>query len=170
MRYIFCPNCGTKLTKILAGDDGPVPYCNLCQKRWFDTFSSCVIVLTYNEFDEIVLTRQNYLSKEFATITSGYITPGETAEESAIREVKEELGLDLETLEYGGTYWFEENDMLMHGFLGFTHKKDFVLSSEVDSAKWVPALDVSKFLYPDFPGNAAYGLYRKFLKKKGFEK
>ena len=164
MRYRYCPVCGTKLTEKKAGDDGMVPYCPRCDKRWFDNFQSCVIVLTYNEFDEVVLARQGYLSDKYATITSGFMTPGETAEESALREVKEELGLDLETLEYAGTYWFGARDQLMHGFLGFARKQELRLSPEVDSAEWVPASDVPKYLYPDFPGNAAYALYRKFLK------
>jgi len=43
-----------------------------------------VLVLIYNEFDEIVLTRQNYISRQYATFASGVITPGETAEECAI--------------------------------------------------------------------------------------
>lgn len=166
MRYTFCPDCGHKLTEILAGDDGMVPYCGDCEKRWFDTFQSCVIVLTYNEFDEMVLARQSYLSDRYASITSGYMAPGETAEETAIREVREEPGLDLETLEYAGTYWFGARDMLMHGFIGFTHKKDLQLSSEVDSAEWVPALEAPKTMFPDGPGNSAYAIYRKFLKMR----
>lgn len=166
MRYKFCPACGSKLTQIHAGDDGMVPYCADCKKHWFDAFHSCVIVLTYNEFDEIVLARQGYLSDTYASMTSGYITPGETAEETAIREVKEELGLDIEVLEYAGTYWFGSRDMLMHGFIGFTHKKAFQLSEEIDSAQWVPALDAPKSMFPDGPENSSFAIYRKFLKKR----
>ena len=167
MRYKYCPMCGTKLTEIHCGDDGMVPYCEPCDKRWFDTFHSCVIVLTYNEFDEIVLARQSYLSDKYSAITSGYISPGETAEECALREVEEELGLQLETLEYAGTYWFGANDMLMHGFMGFAHKQELHLSEEVDSAEWVPALEGPKTMFPDMPGNAMYGIYRKYLAKRG---
>lgn len=58
MRYKYCPDCGTKLIPKHAGDDGAVPYCESCKEFRFDTFHSCVIVLTYNEFDEIILCRQ----------------------------------------------------------------------------------------------------------------
>lgn len=163
MRYIYCPQCGRKLTETHAGDDGMVPYCEHCRKRWFDTFQSCVIVLTYNEFDEIVLCHQAYLSDRYSSVTSGYMVPGETAEETAVREVKEELGLNIEKLSYAGTMWFDEKDMLMHEFIGFTHKKDLKLSEEVDSAEWVPAADAPKTMFPDSPGNALYDLYRKYL-------
>ncbi|EGN57460.1 hypothetical protein PRBRB14_21770 [Hallella multisaccharivorax DSM 17128] len=56
MRYKYCPNCGAKLSLREAGDDGKVPYCDHCQKYWFDTFSDAVIVLVYNEKNEIALS------------------------------------------------------------------------------------------------------------------
>lgn len=55
------------------------------------------------ENDEIVLCRQGYLSDCYTSFTSGYITPGETAEETAVREVTEELGLDIESKEERGS-------------------------------------------------------------------
>lgn len=167
MRYVYCPKCGAKLTDRAAGDDGSVPYCTACEKYWFDTFASCAIVLIYNELDEIVLCRQGYLSDRYATVTSGYITPGENAEQAARREAKEELGLDLGELEYGGTYWFAIGDMLMHAFLAYCPKCELRLSSEIDSAGWVPATQAHLSLFPDAPGNAAFGLLRQFLKKRG---
>lgn len=167
MHYKYCPECGTKLVGKDAGDDGDVPFCATCNKYWFDTFSNCVLVLTYNEYDEIVLARQGYLSDKYATFTSGYMTPGEIAEETAIREVKEELGIDIQRLEYEGTYWFEAKQMLMHGFIGYAPKCEIVLSKEVDSAEWVPAVKAPDLMFPDGPGNAAYAIFKKFLKMRG---
>ena len=83
MHYEYCPHCGQKLVDRQAGDDGLIPYCNSCKKYWFDTFASCVIILIYNEQDEVMLCRQEYLSKEYEVITSGFIIPGETAEAAA---------------------------------------------------------------------------------------
>ncbi len=167
MHYKYCPECGTKLVDKIAGDDGNVPFCEKCKKHWFDSFSSCVIVLVYNEFDEVILARQGYLSDKYASFTSGYMTVGETAEEAAIREVKEELGVDIESLQYAGTYWFELRGQLMHGFIGYANKSDLKLSTEVDSAEWVPALDAPKTMFPDGPGNSAYAIYRIYLKSRG---
>lgn len=122
MRYTYCPQCGKLLIGKSAGDDGEVPYCDNCHKFWFDSFSSCVIILVVNEYHEIAMLRQNYLSDQYWTYVAGYIKPGETTEETAVREVREELGLTLDRLEYGGTYWFAEREQLMHGFIGFTKK------------------------------------------------
>ncbi|BBF42517.1 NADH pyrophosphatase [Lachnospiraceae bacterium KM106-2] len=166
MRYKFCPECGAKLIEKPAGDDGLVPFCKFCDRYWFDSFSSCVIILVANEYDELVLIRQGYLSKQYASFVAGYMTPGENAEETAMREVKEEIGIDVEKLEYAGTYWFDAKGLLMHGFLAYARKCDLVLSSEVDSASWVPAKEAPAYMFPDSPGNAASAIYKKYIKKK----
>ncbi|MBQ9060439.1 MAG: NUDIX domain-containing protein [Firmicutes bacterium] len=166
MRYEYCPKCGKKLTDRPAGDDGKVPYCEACEKYWFDSFASCVIIQITNEYDEIVLLRQSYMSDEYRNYVSGYMVPGENAEEAALREVREETGLQLDSLEYGGTWWYGEGDMLMHGFFGSVKKQDFHLSPEVDSADWIPWQEAPKYMYPDMPGNAQQGLYRIFVKRK----
>lgn len=170
MRYRYCPQCGTELGEIRAGDDGMVPWCPKCDKRWFDTFQDCVIVLTHDELDEIVLARQGRLSDRYASVTSGYITPGETAEQAAAREVREELGLEVERLAYAGTYWYGRGDMLMHGFVAFSPKRELVLSGELDSAEWVPALEAPKVMFPDGSGGALYGVYHEFLRMRGLER
>lgn len=164
MHYIYCPLCGKKLIDKMAGDDGYVPFCEQCNRYWFDTFSSCSIVLVANQYNEIALLRQQYMSDSFATFVSGYITPGENAEETAVREVKEELGITIEKLQYAGTYWFASKELLMHGFIGFTTKSDFTLSGEVDSAEWVAALKAPETMFPDRPGNVMFPIYRSYLK------
>ena len=77
-------------------------------------------------------------------------------------EVKEELGLELDRFEYGGTYWFADHEQLMHGFIGFTRKKDFVLSSEVNEAEWVPTSEALSKLFPARPGNTLQPLFHKY--------
>lgn len=170
MHYKFCPECGEKLTGRPAGDDGLVPYCDKCEKYWFDSFASCVIILIYNEFNEVVLLKQLYLSDKYLTFTSGFMTPGESAEETAIREAKEEIGIDIKELEYAGTYWFAKREQLMHGFMAYVPKCEFKLSSEVDEASWVPADEVGDKIFPEAPGNAAYAIYKRFLQEKGIQK
>lgn len=78
MRYTYCSQCGKMLIGKSASDDGEVPYCDSCRKFWFDSFSSCVIILVVNEYHEIAMRRQNYLSDQYWTYVAGYIKPGET--------------------------------------------------------------------------------------------
>ena len=166
MHFYYCPKCGEKLVLKQAGDDGKVPFCENCRQYYFDVFPSCVIVMTYNEYGEIALCRQNYMSDKYYNITSGYIDVGETAEHAAVREVKEELGLDVEKLTYTGTYWFSPKGLLMHGFIAFARKAEFKLSVEVDEARWVDALEAPKIMFPESPDNAIYPIYRKYLEMR----
>jgi len=167
MHYKYCPQCGAALVDKPAGDDGDVPYCEECGKYWFDSFASCVIVMVVNELDEIALLRQGYISDQYYTFVAGYITPGENAEQTAVREVKEELGLGIERLEYAGTHWFAKREQLMHAYIGYVKKARFNLSTEVDAAFWVPAAEALSMMFPDVPGNTQHILYRKYLESRG---
>ncbi len=167
MRYIYCPQCGNRLTERQAGDDGPVPFCTTCEKFWFDAFASCVIVLVANEEHEIALLRQLYLSDRHHTFVAGFIKPGETAEETAVREVSEELGLEVKELVFVASCWFAKREQLMFGFIGMTEKRDFVLSGEVDEAIWVPVAEAPQKMFPDVKGNTQHILYRRYLELVG---
>ena len=140
-----------------------MPWCENCSQFWFDTFASCVIILVANEYNEIALLQQNYLSNEYRSFVAGYIKPGDNAEETAIREVEEELGLKLDSLEYAGTYWFSLRGQLMHGFIGRAKKKELVLSQEVNRADWVSYDKAPELMFPDMPGNAMHPIYRQFV-------
>ena len=89
MRFIYCPICGSKLILKNIGDDGLTPYCDTCRQPRFDMFSTCVITLVINNEGKVALLKQNYISTEYRTLVSGYMIPGETAEEAAKREVME---------------------------------------------------------------------------------
>lgn len=166
MHYKFCPECGLKLIDKLAGDEGNVPFCTACNRYWFDSFNSCSIMMVVNEMDEVALLTQKYLSDKYKTFVSGYITPGETAEETAIREVREEIGIEIECLEYAGTYWFEAKGLLMHGYIGYASKSAFKLSKEVDDAEWVSVSEIETYIFPESPGNAMHPIYRRYLESK----
>ena len=168
MHFQFCPICGSKLTLKEAGDDGMVPYCEPCAKMWFDMFSSCIIALVANEYHEIALLLQPSLSKR-GVFVSGYITPGESAEDAAVREIKEELGLDVEKLESTGTFWFKKRGQLMHGFIANVRKQELICSSEIESASWVPAEKAPEIMFEDWNGNRAWDIYRSYMRETGTE-
>lgn len=163
----YCPECGAKLIERAAGDDGMVPYCAECERYWFDSFASCVIVMVVNERNEIALLHQSYISDEYETFVAGFMTPGENAEEAAAREVREELGLEVVKLVYAGTHWFEKREQLMHAFIGYVEKGEFKLSSEVDGASWVHFSEAPERMFPDRPGNTQHILYRKYREMMG---
>jgi NAD+ diphosphatase len=138
MHFTFCPHCGTRLINKEIGDEGMIPYCEICQVPLWDMFTSCVICAIVNEFDEIALIRQQYVSTTSYCCIAGIIKLGEDAEETAIREIKEEIGLDVRKIQYIRSYFYDKKSMLMLGYRADVKKDDFTISKEVDSAEWIP--------------------------------
>ena len=90
--------------------------------------------------------------------------PGETVEETAIREVREESGLDVEIIRPIGSidYWFavpgERVHKIVHFFLmraqgGDTSRHDH----EYDDVRWVPVTEARRML--------TYDTYREMLQR-----
>lgn len=138
MHFTYCPHCGTKLVGREIGDEGIIPFCESCNVPLWDMFTTCIIAAVVNEYNEVALLRQNYVSQTKYVCVAGIMKLGESAEETAIREIKEEIGQDVETLEFIHSYPYEKKEMLMLGFKATVRKKDFKLSKEVDSVEWFP--------------------------------
>lgn len=163
MRFIHCPFCGQKLTKKEIGDEGLIPFCDNCQTPLWDMFTTSVICAVVNEEEEIVLLRQNYVSTANHVCVAGIMKIGENAEDTVAREIKEEIGLDVEKVEYIRSYAYDKKEMLMLGFCAYAKKKTLVLSGEVDAAEWVPlgeALDKLR------EGSIAWQLVREVMNSR----
>lgn len=137
MHFSFCPYCGSKLENREIGDEGLIPYCAGCKMPLWDMFTTCIIAAVVNEEREVALLRQNYVSATKYVCVAGVMKLGESAEETAVREVKEEIGLDVQALDYIKTYPYEKKEMLMIGYRAVVRKADFSLSKEVDAVEWV---------------------------------
>lgn len=145
----------------MVGDEGATPWCAACQKPLFDMFSSCIIALVVNQYGEAAVLRQDYISHTYHNLVSGYIKPGETAEDCARREILEELGLEVWDLRLTETYWFTQKDMLMIGCLARVDKAPFRLSGEVERAVWVPVGEALTMVHPE--GSVSYDMLARYL-------
>lgn len=149
MKFSYCPDCGSKLSCRQLGDEVGVPWCDACGRPWFDMFPCCVITLVTNGAGRVLLLHQNYIHPVYRNLVSGYITPGENAEAAAVREIKEETGLDVSEVRIAGTWWFAKKQMLMVGFTAVADDTaPLKLSSEVDSASWHPASEALLLVHP----------------------
>ena len=141
MHFTYCPHCGTKLIQKEIGDEGCIPFCTICNIPLWDMFTTSMICAVVDEQNEIALLRQDYVSTTHSVCVAGIMKLGESAEETAVREIKEELGLKTECLTYIRSYPYEKKEMLMLGYMAKVKKAEFVLSKEVDSAEWIPLED-----------------------------
>ena len=135
MQFDYCPKCGQHLDDIKCGDDD-CKICPSCKGIYGSSPFPVVEVLVINEFNEILLLKQNYISTEKWTVVSGYMTDGETIEDAVAREVKEETGQDVIKCQYISSYYFAPKQLIMIGFIAYVNKSDFIISNEVDDIKW----------------------------------
>lgn len=136
MHFTYCPYCGTKAIQKTIGDEGKIPFCVRCNLPLWDMFTTSIICAVVNENKEIALLRQEYVSTTKFVCVAGIMKLGETAEDTVRREIKEEIGLNVETVEYISSYPYLKKEMLMLGYRATVKKADFILSGEVDSAEW----------------------------------
>ncbi|MBR4027038.1 MAG: NUDIX domain-containing protein [Lachnospiraceae bacterium] len=162
MHFRYCPYCGSELTQRRIGDEGMIPFCEKCDIPLWDMFTTSIICAVVNECGEVALLRQNYVSTTSYVCVAGIMKMGESAEETAIREIKEELGLTVETLKYIQSYPYEKKELLMLGYLAKVKKEEFVLSCEVDSAEWVKFEDA---LGKMRKGSIAWQLVKKVIEE-----
>lgn len=148
MRYNYCPDCGERLIDKNIGDEGMIPFCEKCSRPWFDGFYTCILAAVVNEFGEVALIRQGYVSTEYCVGVAGHIKCGETAETAAAREVMEEIGLVPESVKFIQSSWYEKKGMLMLGFRVNVKKGSLTPSCEVDSADWYSPEEALKALRP----------------------
>lgn len=163
MRFHYCPDCGSKLELRQIGDEGDTPWCPQCQRPLFDQFSTCIIALVVNDREEAVILRQGYISQKYGNLVSGFMKPGECAEECAQREVEEELGLRVTELELVRTWWMEKKELLMIGFFARTTGSELNLSGEVDAARWVPVKEALGQVHPE--GSISHALVAAYLER-----
>ena len=110
MHFTYCPYCGEKAIQKEIGVEGLIPFCELCSTPLWDMFSTSIICAVVNEYQEIALLRQNYVSESSYVCVAGVMKLGESAEETVIREIKEELGLDVKELQYIRSYPYENKE------------------------------------------------------------
>ncbi|WP_454054216.1 NAD(+) diphosphatase [Clostridium sp. Marseille-Q7071] len=157
----FCQICGEKLMLKQIGDEGMIPYCKTCNKPYFKSPAPCVLVVVINEYNEVVLLKQDYVSKTNWGLIAGFITEGENAEETVLREVKEETGLNVKSFQYISSFHHSSRNLLMLGYLAFVEKSEFIKSCEVDQISWVSINDANLKLRE---GSIGKQLFKKAIK------
>ncbi|MEM9232983.1 MAG: NAD(+) diphosphatase [Pseudomonadota bacterium] len=100
--------------------------------------------------DEVCLGRGPHFPPGFLSTFAGFLEAGETLEECAIREVKEETGLKITKVEYLFSQPWPFPSSLMVGFLAQVTGKDLTLDpEEIVEARWCSKEEILKGLAGD---------------------
>ena len=135
----FCPRCGSSRFPATGSRSFE---CADCSFNYYINSSAAVAVLLFNEKGKLLLTRrafEPYVGK--LDLPGGFIDPMETGEQAAVREIKEELGIEIHSLRYFGSY---PNEYVFSGFSVFTLDMAFMAKTE-SLHQMTPMDDVASF-------------------------
>jgi len=94
----FCPRCGSSQFRTIGSR---AKKCENCSFTYYFNASAAVAALIFDEKGKLLLTRravEPHLG--MLDLPGGFIEPMESAEEAVSRELKEELGADVISIEY----------------------------------------------------------------------
>jgi len=112
----FCGQCGTP-TESLAGERAK--RCPACGLISYPRLSPAIIIAVVRHTEQgrrLLLARNHRFAPGRFSVIAGYVEPGETLEECARREVREEVGIEIEAIRYFGSQPWPFPNSLMIGF------------------------------------------------------
>ena len=139
--FKFCPRCGSGS---FINDSFRSFRCSDCGFQYYINSSAAVAAIIFNEKKELLLTVRAFEpNKGMLDLPGGFVDPGENAEETLIREIKEELNLDIVELSYFASF---PNEYPFSGLTVSTLDLAFICRIN-DFSKIKCADDVSGYLF-----------------------
>lgn len=117
----FCSHCGGK---IIPSSHDYGRKCENCGMMFYVTQSPAIIVAVENE-GKLLLAHNSAWPEDRYSVIAGFVEPGERLEDTVIREIHEEVAIDVSDIKYFGSQTWPFPNSLM---LGFTAK---YLSGEI---------------------------------------
>jgi NAD+ diphosphatase len=144
----FCGTCGAK------NEDAPTQtqrICPKCGRTEFPRICPAVIVLITDDKNRILLAHNKRFKARVYSHISGFNEAGETLEETVVREIREEVDIEVKDIVYIKSQPWPFPSSLMLGFKARyssgTIKPD---GDEIEDAKWFTKDDL-----PDLPGEGS---------------
>ena len=131
----YCMECGTKLKRKPLKGEGEIPYCEHCKSFLFPVFSTACSMIVLNPKKTKILLIQQY-GREDYILVAGYVSKGEDAETAALREIREELGVEAADIRFNRTHYFGPSNTLMINFRILLDSEEIHPNEEIDSWQW----------------------------------
>mgnify|MGYP000022825261 CR=1 FL=1 len=151
-RFKFCPKCGGKLAnKKVLGRSRLV--CENCNFIFYQDPKPTVGVFIVDNNKVLLAKRAVAPFKGWWDSIGGFMEEGETPQETAVRETKEETGLDVELIDILGVGRdkYEEQYTVPIAFLGKIVDGKPKPADDVEELEWFPLDDLPKNI--SFAGN-----------------
>jgi NAD+ diphosphatase len=132
----FCGRCATPTERAPGERAMRCPACGLSA---YPRIAPAIIVLV-TKGDLALLAHGSRFPAPFYSTLAGFVEPGESLEETLVREVKEEVGIDVGDIRYFGSQSWPFPHSLMLGFFATWKSGGIVCEpSEIVDAKWFSA-------------------------------
>ncbi len=130
-----CPRCGER-TERIAGEWGK--RCPTCRYEHYPHLHPAVIVLV-RDGNRCLLARKAEWAPGRYALVAGFVDNGESLEGAVRREVKEEVGVDVDDIQYVGSQNWPFPSQLMVGFVArYAGGEVTVDRDELEDARWFP--------------------------------
>lgn len=157
----FCGRCGTATVAHPQGERARV--CPACSFTSYPRINPCVIVAV-TRGDDILLARSQRFNRPMFSTLAGFIEAGETAEETLLREVQEEVGVKVRNPRYFGSQSWPFPGNLMLGFHAEYESGDILLQEEEIAEAAFYRFDALPMIPP--PGSIAHALIQHFVRQR----
>ena len=122
----YCGDCGALMVR-LPREWGKK--CSACAASHFPRIHPCIIVLIRKGEELLLVRKPEWLEKRFGLV-AGFVDFGENLEETVVREVREEVGLEVRNIRYVGSQCWPFPSQLMTGFVADYAGGEIVLQQE----------------------------------------
>jgi NAD+ diphosphatase len=134
---LFCGRCGGRTER--DPQNGRAVKCPACSLSIWPRISPAIITLV-RRGDEALLANSGRFPVPFFSTLAGFSEPGESLEETLVREVREEVGIDVEQVSYFGSQPWPFPDSLMIGFTASWKGGEIAVDGEeIKEAHWFKA-------------------------------
>lgn len=135
----FCGRCGAAMTSRPRERAKECPECGLLS---YPRISPAIIVLV-ERADTLLLARSHRHPQGLFSVLAGFVEPGETLEGAVAREIREEVGIEVDDIRYFGSQPWPFPHSLMIAFTCRYASGDIVLEEEeIAEAGWFTAGDL----------------------------
>ncbi len=163
----YCPKCGS--SDFLFKEDHSF-LCNKCQFHLYINSAAAVAALIVNDKGEILFTRRAIEPhKGMLDLPGGFVDIMESAENALIREIKEELNLDINSFKY---FMSSPNEYIFGGLSVFTldlayicHPKTFNYIHAKDDISDYEFISPNLIPYNQIGGESIKRITKTFAKK-----
>ena len=129
----YCGHCATPMTQLIGDRAKRCPNCGLVN---YPRLSPAIIVLIARG-EEVLLARAPRFPSAMFSVLAGFVEPGESLEETLIREVREEVGIEVKDIRYFGSQPWPFPNSLMIGFTAVYADGEIAIEpTEIAEAAW----------------------------------